>query len=311
MLKQLNQQFAIKDKVEFISGVNQQVAIQINTNWSKAVIYLQGAHLTSFKVIEEHSNQQSYKELIWLSPLAYYQSGKAIRGGIPICWPWFGKVADKPELPQHGFARTSLFDVKQVVEMEDGNIQIILILENTQLSENLWPFQFNLQVIFIIGRELSIELKTTNTGDKAFCISEAIHSYFKVKNIHQTQLKGLEQSRYFDQLSQTSQQQHAALDFEQEVDRIYQTDGESDCCTLTVNQKFESSNDSHETIIISQKNANSTVVWNPWTNKSRQMMDFPDQAFLEMLCVEAANTGQDILVQPGQSHSIYQVIGHQ
>ncbi len=300
MIKKLNQAFAIKDKVEFIAAENHQVAIKIKTAWSWAVIYLQGAHLTSF----ERVNDGDFQELIWLSPLAHYQANKAIRGGIPICWPWFGKKLDAPDLAQHGFARSSLFDVKQVNEMSDGKIQLILELKNTKESEVIWPFQFKLEVIFTLGEELSIELKTTNTGDKDFSFSEAIHSYFKVDDIHQTELKGLAGAQYFDQLSQATQQQNGVLIFDQEIDQIYQTANQNNFQSLLIKQQ----NNQKNNINVSQKNANSTVVWNPWITKAQQMSDFPDDGFLEMLCVEAANTGDGIFLKKDQSHSLSQLV---
>ena len=296
MIDGLNHKFAIKNKIAFFAGENNWPVVKVNTDWSEALIHLNGAHLTSFV------NSQG-RELIWLSSLAKYQSGKAIRGGIPICWPWFGKNKSDAQLPQHGFARTSLFDVKSVEELPQGEVAVSLGLNDNQHTLSLWPFEFNLIVNFIIGRSLKVELATTNTGNKPITLSEAIHTYFYVDDIRETRLVGLEQCEYFDQLSSDSRVQQKPVEFSEETDRIY-----SASKSELLLESSSADKKQKRLVKVKQANANSTVIWNPWIEKSKGMADFPSMGYINMVCIEAANTRELINIAPGESHTISQEI---
>jgi glucose-6-phosphate 1-epimerase len=284
--------FSNLNSVELLIDDNNQKYLNIKTACSKAKIYLQGAHLISFVVNEK-------KDIIWLSPQANFQAGVAIRGGVPICWPWFGKHSEQENLPQHGFARTSVFEVLDICELINGEIKIILRLSDCPQTRAIWPYEFNLDVCFVIGKSLSIELKTTNNSAQTFEISEAIHSYFKIDNIAQTTLSGLDGCLYLDQLDETNKRQIGNLAISQETDNIYTTSESALIISDLVN---------NNKLLLKQHNCNSTVVWNPWVSKSAMMVDFPDQGYLNMLCVEAANISPCVQVCSGASHTISQAI---
>ncbi len=283
----LNESLSINDKVEFRLGKGGLKKIHITNKMSDAEIYLHGAHLTSYKFAK--------RELIWLSPNAEFQNDKAIRGGIPICWPWFGKHPQNASLPQHGFARLSNFEVSQVFEDECENIVIILSLESGKKPLSMFPYQFRLEVKFVIGDNLEISLTTINQGNVSFRVTEAIHTYFQVADIRQTVVSGLDKVDYFDQLEQTSYTHAGQLFFIEETDNIFNS---ADQPLQIVEAGEVLSN-------INQRNANSTVIWNPWIEKSGV---FPNDGYLNMLCVEAANTEEGALVQSGKQHTIAQVI---
>ncbi len=245
---------------------------------ASAQVFLQGAHVTSFK-------PHNKNEVLWLSELAVYEQGKAIRGGIPICWPWFGPCQFNLSLPQHGFARTSNFQLINIASIQDDATQLTLELKHSDETIKLWPYQFRFIVTITIGSSLSVELTTESLSDESFSITQAIHSYFSVSDIKRTSITGLESAVYLDQLTgQINAQEEHALKITQETDRIYQSKN----AQLKIN---------HETRVISieQNGDDSTVIWNPWIEKSRRMADFPDSGFNHMICVEAANTKEAYL----------------
>ena len=286
----LDQGFGVSGKVKFSLGKGNLPKICIFTKKSSAEIYLHGAHLTSFKTLG--------RELIWLSPNAEFQNDKAIRGGVPICWPWFGKHPQNSTLPQHGFARLSNFEVSQAFEDELENIVIVLSLESGNKPLSMFPYQFRLEIKFVIGENLEVSLTTMNQGNESFRITEAIHTYFQVTDIRQTAVNGLDKVSYFDQLEQTSYTHAGNLFFIEETDNIFSSP-EQPLQILEAGENIAS---------INQHGANSTIIWNPWIDKSRQMRDFPNQGYLNMLCIEAANTDEGVLIQPGKQHTITQII---
>lgn len=289
---ELNKTFGLGGKIRFITE-NKLIKFIATSKASVLEGYLQGAHITSF--IPKDSS-----DVLWLSPIAKFEHGKAIRGGIPICWPWFGKHPVDTSFPQHGFARNSLFEVAQTAELNNGDLQIILSMQESEASLKLWPYKFKLNLIITFGASLSIELKTENTDSQTFTISEAIHSYFAIKDISTTQLQGLENTPYYDQLLESdTRQANSATKFDQEVDRIYRA---------PVNELFILREGLAKTRI-QQVHGNTVVVWNPWLEKAKSMGDFPDNGFSQMLCIEAANTRYgSIILAPGEHHSITQII---
>ena len=290
-LERLNEEFGLHGKIKFFED-NNLIKLRVQSQYSQLECYLHGAHITSFK-----SNEG--EELIWLSSLSNYKQGKAIRGGIPICWPWFGKPANS-SLQQHGFARNGLFEVYKTSELENGEIELVLLLKANEESLMLWPYQFSLEVCITVGERLSIELITNNTDSKNFLLTEAIHTYFKVSDVSELSLSGLHGATYYDQLlDMESIQSELSFKFNCETDRIYKApDGE-----LTILQNKGPS------IAIAQERASAVVVWNPWIEKSASMTDFPNDGYQTMVCIEAANAHYETInLPPGSRHSIKQTI---
>ncbi len=266
--------------------------LKLETPKASLVLHLQGAHVSSFI-------PRGADDILWLSSLAEFAPGKAIRGGIPLCWPWFGKHPKQAELAQHGFARNSLFKLIDIRTIEQDNALVTLELTDTAQTRTIFPFAFKLTVELLISTSLTIKLITTNLSRLPLPLSQAIHTYFNLQDIYNTQLTGLEAAPFYDQLSgKDDNETSSVITFKKETDRIYRT-----CNAQLV------IDDSARQITIQQSGDDSTVVWNPWVEKSLRMSDFPDDGYVEMLCVEAANTVDKLLLQPGDSYELSQTIG--
>ena len=176
---------------EFKNFPNGFEYIEVTNRVSSAKIALQGAHLFEYKCAKD-------EELLWCSSLAEFQANRPIRGGIPICWPWFGPRDDNLSLAQHGFARTSNFSFVSSQEKDDETTIITLQLTDTPQSRLLWNFKFELLVTITISKHLHVELKTTNLDSKEFKISQALHTYFGIKNILDAKIFGIKNRTYYN-----------------------------------------------------------------------------------------------------------------
>lgn len=265
--------------------------IEIENKSCIAKVALQGGHLFHYQRYDE-------KPLLWLSQKSFFEPAKAIRGGIPICWPWFGKHPSDSSLPQHGFARTSLFELLEVKEPDEHTTEILLQLLSTPESLTLWPYQFKVALRIIIGPKLTVALTTINCDTGSFSISSALHSYFAVSDIHNVSVQGLHAKRYWDALTGEHKIQQGDVHIREEVDRVYQ--GTLNPLTL---------HDDDRTIHIHAKGSSSTVVWNPWIDKALQMADMENNAHKTMLCIETANARDDTKnLASGEEHTLQVVL---
>lgn len=281
---------AIDDVIEFEQEKNGLVFINITTANAVARISLHGGQVLSFKPAGQD-------DLLYVSPKAYYEETKAIKGGCPICWPCFSQSNEYPGLPFHGFARNQNWQVKNTEIDELHAVTVTLILTDSDKSQSLWPYQFELEQKICISDSLSIELITTNTGAESFKITQAIHTYFKVSDISAVRITGLDKKMYLDKVEGfATRTQQGDITFDHEVDRIYlQTDHD------------QSINDNvlQREITINSENSQTTVVWNPWQEISQVSADLADDSYRHFVCVETANTADEIIdVEPGQSISL-------
>lgn len=265
--------------------------IEIKNKEAEAKIALQGAHLFRYKVKDKPS-------LLWLSKAAYFEEGKAIRGGIPICFPWFGKNKDNPSLPQHGFARTQLWAVILEEEKDDSTTHIRLQLTPNAHTLAQWNYLFDVTLDMIIGEALSIALSVTNTDTKPFEISTALHTYFSVSNIETVFIKGLDGRDYYDALDEKKHIQTGDIIIQEEVDRVYFHPSETiDLFDGDIKVKLQ------------QEGSNSLVVWNPWIEKSKQMNDMTEDGYRSMVCLETSNAREDSKVlNPNESHVLKAIV---
>lgn len=193
--KNLNKQFSLTDELSFRESHTNFPLIEVNNRYASAVISIYGGHLLSFR---PHSTD---KDMIFLSDEAIFKHGKAIRGGIPICWPWFGDNTENMGHPAHGFARTSLWQVGGTASYPQGT-EIRLCLRDTKATRELWPYAFELELKVLIGETLQLSLHSRNTGDKPFTITQALHTYLNVDHIENVLINGLDGLQYFDKLAQ-------------------------------------------------------------------------------------------------------------
>jgi D-hexose-6-phosphate mutarotase len=235
--------------------------------------------------------------LLWLSPVARIRDGKGIRGGIPVCWPWFADHLTDASKPAHGFVRHRAWSVASTHSTPDG-VSITLTTATTDGDRSMWPHSAEVLVTVTLGDMLTVAVKTRNTGTDPFPLTEALHTYFRVSDIANVSVIGLEGVAYLDKLEGFARKQQAGpILFAGEVDRIYL--GRTSPITI-----FD--NGPNRRIVIESAGSGSAVVWNPWTEKTARLGDMgsPD-AFRQMLCVETANAGDDIvMLGPGETHTL-------
>ncbi|MFQ3249870.1 MAG: glucose-6-phosphate 1-epimerase [Glaciecola sp.] len=270
--------------------------LQISNEHCKAEISLFGAHLLSFIPCADNIDR------LWVSPSAIYDKSKPIRGGVPICWPWFGPMYpfsdQKSEpIPAHGFVRTQDWHLVEIVE---SSTETRITLQPTQLG--LYEFSEHLSVSLVISfsDKCSLELITENNSLEPAKITAALHTYFNITDINRTSIQGIE-GKYIDQTNNgTVTEQSLPYSINDETDRIHLQDQSNQFNEIEVKG-------AQTTINIVQQGHDSVVVWNPWAEKSKSMLDMGQDAYLSMLCVEASIT-QGLNVEGKQQHSLIQVI---
>lgn len=290
-IAQLNQQFAIANTVKFIEGQGGLPFIQVQTDKAQALISVYAGQVLSFKP----NNQDA--DLMFLSTKAYYQVGKAIKGGVPICWPWFGADPEGKGRPAHGFVRNRMWEVIETRLGPAGEVTVTLGLNDTPETQAIWPYSFQLRLVVTIGDTLKLALITHNTGDQAFTITQAFHTYFSVKDIHHATVSGLDGSSYLDKVDAGKQKQQSGdVKIDSEVDRIY----------LNVSNDLIIQDAAlNRQIAIKSQGSQTAVVWNPWEKIAKEMADLLDDDYLRLLCVETTNAATDtILIQPGNQFSL-------
>ncbi|WP_318411700.1 D-hexose-6-phosphate mutarotase [Photobacterium leiognathi] len=281
-LRQLSTVNALSDHVTVCEYQGISI-IRVIHPLAEAGISLHGGHLIWFKPAGE-------KDIIWLSENAEFDTQKAIRGGIPVCWPWFGKAGT----PSHGFARTSQWTLQEHRENENGVI-VSLQLEDNDETRAVWPHKFNNVLTFEIGTALKVSLTSTNTDSQPWSYGGALHTYFDIADINNIEIAGMG-STYLDSTQQGKTCEGGdVLTFTSETDRVY-TQPEA---TITINDKNNKRN-----ILVTNEGHNAAVIWNPWQELSISMGDMADNSFETMVCVESTIHQPSIELAPGQSHTL-------
>lgn len=287
----LNQKFAIAGQLEFVQDAGGLAIARINNAHAQASIALQGAHVMSFQPHGEHP-------VIWLSPAAKLAPGKSIRGGVPVCWPWFGAHASESGFPAHGFARTVPWQVVASEMLADGSTRVAFELPQSSIPSGQWPHPCRVHNVVTIGQALAVELATGNTGKAAFEIGEALHSYFVISDVDAVRISGLEGAVYLDKVDNMQRKTQAgAITITSEVDRLY-VNTETECLIEDAGFKRR--------IRVAKRGSRSTVVWNPWVEKAAKMGDFgSDSGYRGMVCVESVNAAENVVsIEPGSTHSL-------
>jgi N-acetylglucosamine-6-phosphate deacetylase len=258
-----------------------------------AEIYLHGAHVTAWA-------PRGQESVLWLSAASMFRDDVAIRGGVPICFPWFGPLTGQPEAPRHGFARVSEWSLESA--HDDGtDVTVRLALADTDATRaSAWPHRFEAICTVVVGSHLSITLDVTNRDDAPVTFEEALHTYLRVADIRSVELTGLEGTTYIDKLAGPGSGPVPGdpdrLRFTSEVDRIY-LGTRSDVTLRDVAAR--------RAIHVGKDGSGTTVVWNPWIDGARATADLDDDAWRTMVCVEASNVGASaVRLEPGQSHAM-------
>ncbi|SCY09219.1 glucose-6-phosphate 1-epimerase [Nitrosospira sp. Nl5] len=279
-IEQLNTDHGITDQLKFVEGAGGLPFIQIDNAKARAVISVYAGQVLSFQPVNEPH------DLMFLSEAAYYQPGKAIKGGTPICWPWFGPDPEAFGRPAHGFVRNRFWNVIRTETKSDGDVRVTLGLTDTPETRAIWPHSFVLALEITVGDSLNLELITRNTGKESFSITQALHTYFKVEHIGEVVVLGLEDTEYIDKADNGARKlQKGAVTIKAEVDRIYRDAPDELVIDDTALDRR---------IRIASRGSKTAVVWNPWAKIAAEMGDLKDDDYKRLLCVETANAASDV-----------------
>lgn len=285
MLFALNVGMIMEHKYLTVSNDGPLTYYHIRHSNFEAKISKFGGQLLSFKA----SNQ---KDWLWLSNSAVKDGSKAIRGGVPICWPWFGPSSE-PDLSQHGYARLAQWEITEFDATED---LVTLRLEPTFSEALNKKLRYSLHQTITLSDRLEIALTTTNISDEEASFTQAIHSYFSIQDIFETEVMGLSGCELYDQLSKQTHIVDGAIKVLNHTDAIVRTNDRTPI-VISENDRIE----------IGGNGFDSIVIWNPWQALATEMSDFDDNGYRNMLCVEMANT-QPVRLAPGKSHTLTQSI---
>jgi glucose-6-phosphate 1-epimerase len=286
----LRERFGIDGVLQFETTASGLVAAHVTAPAAEATIYLHGAHLTHWKPKGEAA-------AIFLSERAEFAPGKAIRGGVPVIFPWFGERHDGEAGPQHGFARTSEWELA-FAAMAGEEVHLVFTLGANELTRSLGFDDFRLSYRVTIGRTLTMELTVANDASVPLEFEEALHTYYAVADARRVEIDGLGGTEYLDKLDGMKRkvQPPGALMFQGRTDRTY-ANTEATCVL-------------HDPvggrrIVVSKTGSRSTVVWNPWEELTAKMADMEPDAWLHMTCIETVNAGENaVKLGAGETHSM-------
>jgi glucose-6-phosphate 1-epimerase len=286
----LNRQFGYDYQLYFERLDIGIVVAKIDTPLATATICLYGG-----QVIDWRPKKQDIP-VLWASNLATFTLGKAIRGGLPICWPWFGSHQTNSQLPGHGYARISPWDVSATEITNEGAIRITLRMQDTDMSLAHFSSSVRLAVQITVGRELTVELTTTNESNQVIVLTEGLHTYFRVGDVSRINISGLDGVEYVDLLSNNIRRiQEGPIRFYNELGRIYMNT--TAACVIEdplLNRR----------IIIEKNGSLCTAVWNPWASTAAKIVDLGGEDWRTMVCLEGANAFENaVIVAVGSNHT--------
>ena len=285
----LNRKFGEPGRIAFRAGPCGEPIAVIAEARAAAEVSLYGGHILSYRPV-------GHSPVLWMTKsMMETKPGKAIRGGIPVCWPWFGPGGEGR--PSHGFARTARWNLLRT-EHDAYSTSVALVLEDSPETRALWPHAFRLELEVTVGEKLFVSLTTENTDNAPFSYTEALHSYYRVKDASLVQVLGLDGNAYIDKAPGGHDALQAGpVTFDSETDRVYPS---------AVGQCQIHDTGIRRRIHIEKSGSAATVVWNPWIDKAATMKDMLPDDYKRFVCVETANAGAEPLVlAPGQSHELH------
>lgn len=290
-ITELNDRYAIPLNMRFTPVGDGLVAADVTNSYASARICLHGAQVLTWQPAGVT------EPVIWMSSDAQIAKGKSIRGGVPVCWPWFGAHATNDALPAHGFARTQPWQVKGSRLMNDGSTELSLTMPINTAAQKMWAGRAQLDMLINVGETLKIALITRNLGKSAFHISEALHTYFAVSDVAQVNVEGLGGVHFHDKAAGWTQgDQVGNIAFKTEVDRVYVNSANA-CSILDSGYKRR--------IHINKLGSKSTIVWNPAAVRAAQMGDLGVDGWKRFVCVESGNALENaVTVAAGKSHTL-------
>jgi glucose-6-phosphate 1-epimerase len=288
-LASLNERFGIDGELVFVVGHHGAEVARVTNAAGTAEIALQGAQVLTWAPAGQPA-------VVWLSPAAKFAAGKSLRGGAPVCWPWFGPHPDDPAKPGHGFARNLDWEVV-AAERTAAGTRLVLGFTPGAAQQALWPYQATLELAVTAGERLAMELETRNTGTIPLSITQALHTYFHVGDIASARVEGLDGCEYIDKVEGGARRRQAgAITIDGEVDRVYLgCPGEVAIVDEALRRRIR----------IAKGGSHSCVVWNPWAEKGAKFGDMGEDGYRRMLCVETTNAGDDVVtIASGKSFTL-------
>ena len=272
-------EYEIENELQFVDIEHGFTYIEINNAKAHATISTYSGQVLSYRPKSQKD------DLLFVSDRAYYEEGKAIKGGIPVCWPWFGADPDDLGRPAHGFVRNRQWEVTGSESLANGSTKVILGMVDSDETRKIWPHTFKLSIEITVGDSLKVALVTRNSGDKSITISQALHTYFYVGDISKVQVLGLDGIDYLDKVDGFAEKtQSGPVTINGEVDRIYKgVTGELVIEDESLGRKIR----------IASSGCSTAVVWNPWSEVAASMGDLDDDDYKKMICVETANAGPE------------------
>jgi len=294
-LQTLTDNFTIPGVLTFSQTEQGLIRANITTPACMAELYLQGAHLTQW----QPTGQQP---VLFLSDRSAYTPGKAIRGGVPIIFPWFGARAATPENPRtdgpsHGFARTSDWTLAFAAIAGD-DLHLTLTLSPTDTTRTLGYDHFQLVYQITLGAELRLQLTVANQSNTPLRFEEALHTYLHVGDAQQISFIGLSDTDYLDKTDdfKRKHQEETLLKLTAETDRPYL----DTTTTITLDDPILK-----RRITVAKTNSNTTVIWNPWSELTAKLSDMSPDGWRTMTCIETANAATNaITLAPGEQHTM-------
>ncbi len=288
-LDQLNERFGIPGVLVFHTTVSGLIYASVTTPHAMATVYLQGAHLTAWQPV-------GHQPVLFTSRRTELVPGKAIRGGVPIVFPWFGARHDGKAGPSHGFARTQNWTLG-FAALAGDDLHLTFTLGPTELSRSLGFDDFRVAYQLMLGRELKLQLTVANDAAGPLVFEEALHTYYAVADVHEASVTGLEGVTYLDKVENfAAKVQHGPVTVTGQTDRVY-LDTSGPCLLHDKAGKRR--------ITVAKTNSNTTVVWNPWDFGAAKLPDLDSIEWQEFLAVETVNAAKDtITLAPGATHTM-------
>jgi glucose-6-phosphate 1-epimerase len=290
--KQLTERFGINGVLVFRENESGLISAVVSTPTCTAEVYMQGAHLTHWQPV-------GHQPVLFLSEQSAFQPGKAIRGGVPLIFPWFGTrtatpFSDRTDGPSHGFARTSEWLLVEAGRSKDDFEMIFRLTDNDE-SRAVGFEGFNLTYKICVGSELELELIVENQSANSFQFEAAFHTYLMVSDVRRISVSGLQNIEYLDKT--------ASFELKRQQEKLLHLDGETDRLYIDTEGHIEVHDSELKRVITVDKlNSQSSVIWNPWDQLSAKLSDMADDGWTRMLCVESANANKNAIVLPSGKH---------
>jgi glucose-6-phosphate 1-epimerase len=263
--------------------------LRLEASEGEAHVFLHGGHVSHFQ-------PKGQRPVLWLSRESHFERARPIRGGVPVCFPWFGPKAGAPEAPMHGFARILPWALGEVTRDADGRLEAVLELTPEAAARGGFPLELGLTLTLSVGRSLRLALAVRNADGAPARFEQALHSYFAVSDVRGVRVLGLEGASYLDKTDAMARKPGTPepIRIASETDRVYL----DTTATVTIEDPGWG-----RRVRISKTGSATTVVWNPWVAKAKAMPDFGDDEWPAMLCVETANVAaQAVTLAPGATH---------